>query len=203
MRTLNCSWGKVRDSVRHKEKFNKNYIRWQTCVKGNTALFRAFFCHHLLLKITETSSHSGQAEVIPWQWFAKQQEQMCCGTVVSQDYVLARSSCINNSKVQVHAGAFNANSANQTVNASLLVTSKPPPEGVVALQLDPPLSFNEHVSAQRLRDEIESRLGSQAAAAFFSFSHSWFTCGLTCDMKFSRFPKLVLSVINLMWERES
>ena len=74
---------------------------------------------------------------------------MCSCTIVSQDYVLARSSCIRNGtagKVQVHAGAFNSSNANQIVDASLLATSEPPPEGVVALKLDAQLNFNEKVS---------------------------------------------------------
>ena len=79
---------------------------------------------------------------------------MCSCTIVSQDYLLARSSCIRNGTtgtLQVHAGALNSSNANQIIGASLLATSKPPPEGVVALKLDVQLSFTEYVSEPEIQ----------------------------------------------------
>ena len=48
--------------------------------------------------------------------------------------------------IEVHAGATNGGNAGQIMRASILNTTEPPPDGVVALKLDNELEFNSAVS---------------------------------------------------------
>ena len=126
---------------------------------------------------------------------------MCSCTIVSQDYVLARSSCIKNGttgKVQVHAGALNSSNANQIVGASLLATSEPPPEGVVALKLDVQLSFNEYVS---VHPAMESTVGLDPGPWLCSASLTVSPRAVVYRvilMIFFRFPKSAPSITERM-----
>ena len=114
----------------------------------------------------ENNVHNeGSAVMIPWQCFTKQNQKMCSCTIISRDYVLVRSSCFNNGEpgeVQVHAGASNSFNSDQIVHASLLATSEPPPEGVVALKLEPQLNFNEYVSEQATESSFLSFSSNQS-----------------------------------------
>ena len=74
---------------------------------------------------------------------------MCSCTILTENYILARSACISSTqtgKIQVHAGASDAANADQVVDACLLDTAERPPEGVVVLLLAKNLTFDANVS---------------------------------------------------------
>ena len=85
---------------------------------------------------------------VPWRCYAKQGARLCSCTILSKGCVIARSSCIQNATgdIKVFTGALSTgDEADQIVNASVLSSTEPPPEGVVALRLRWPLEMNNRV----------------------------------------------------------
>ena len=90
-----------------------------------------------------------QANEVPWRCFAKNETgQVCSCTIISKNFVLAKSTCVQGAQgsIQVHVGASNKTNAEQIVGASLLEASEPAPPGIVGIKLAAELKFSSRVS---------------------------------------------------------
>ena len=89
--------------------------------------------------------------LIAWRCFAKQTDLMCSCTILTEKYVVARSGCMKTTtadKIEVYAGATHPENADQVVPASILNTEEAAPEGIVVLELEKELKFDDHVRFQ-------------------------------------------------------
>ena len=97
----------------------------------------------------KTQKTLAQVKEAPWRCFAKTENgQVCSCTIISKDFVLAKSSCIQNptQSIQVHAGATNETNAEQIVGAAVLEAPEPTPLGIVGIKLTTGLKFSRRVS---------------------------------------------------------
>ena len=90
--------------------------------------------------------------LVSWRCFLRKNDTMCSCTILNEEYVLARSACVERAnttgKFQIHAGASYEDNADQIVPATILNTTDPPPKGIVVLKLDTPLKFDDNVSSK-------------------------------------------------------